>query len=42
MDEIRLSDVSVLNIGKEFPENLDFNTVVNNFDKMKNKRKQLM
>ena len=44
MDEIRLSDLSVLNIGKEFSENLDFNSVVNTFAKnlMKNRRKQLV
>ena len=28
MDEIRLSDLSVLNIGKEFSENFDLNSVV--------------
>jgi len=28
MDEIRLSDLSVLNIKKEFSENLDFNSIV--------------
>jgi len=28
MDEIRLSDLFVINIEKEFPENLDFNSVV--------------
>jgi len=42
MDEIRLSDLSVPNIEKEFSEYLDFNSihVVDNFAKMKNKRKQ--
>ena len=41
MDEIRLSDLSVLNTEKEFSENLDFNSLVNNlttFAKMKNRR----
>jgi len=28
MDEIQLSDLSVLNIEKKFTENLDFNSVV--------------
>jgi len=36
MNEIRLSDLSVLNIENEFSENLDFNSVVDN--KMKNRR----
>jgi len=35
MDEIRLSDLSVLNIENEFSENLDFNNVVDTFAKMK-------
>jgi len=42
MDEIRLSDLSVLNIEKEFSENLDFNSVVDTFANMKNRRKQLV
>jgi len=42
MDEIRLSDLSVQNIEKEFSENLDFNSVVNTFVKMKDRRKQLV
>ena len=37
MDEIRLSDLSVLNIEKELSENLDFNSVVDTFAKMKNR-----
>ena len=41
MDEIRLSDLSVLNIEKEFSENLDVNSVVDTFAIMKNRRKQL-
>ena len=40
MDEIRLSDLSVLNIEKEFSENLGFNSLVDTFPKMKNRRKQ--
>ena len=40
MDEIRFSDLSVLNIGKEFSENLYFNSVANTFAKMKNIHKQ--
>jgi len=39
MVEIRLSDLYVLNIGKEFSENLYFNSVVNTFAKMKNRHK---
>jgi len=39
VDEIQLSDLSVLNIEKEFSENLDFNSVVS---EMKNRRKQLV
>ena len=35
MDEIRLSDLSMLNIEKEFAENLDFISVVDIFAKMK-------
>ena len=42
MDEIRLSDLPILNIEKEFSENLDFNSVVDTFAKMKTWRKQLM
>jgi len=42
MDEIRLSDLSVLNIDKDFSENLDFNSVVDTSAKMKNRRKQLV
>ena len=43
MDEIRLSDLSVLNIGKEVSENLDFHSVVKIFASMKNyRRKQLV
>jgi len=40
MDEIWLSDVSVLNIEKEFSENLNLNfkSVVNTFAKIKNRR----
>jgi len=37
MDEILLSDLSVLNIEKEFSEKFDFNSVVDNFAKMKNR-----
>ena len=33
MDEIRLSNLSVLNTEKEFFENLDFNSVVDTFAK---------
>jgi len=36
MYEIRLSDLSAVNIEKEFSENLDFNSVINTFTKMKN------
>jgi len=39
MDEIRLSDLSVVNIEEEFSENLDFNSVVYTFAKRKNRRK---
>jgi len=42
MDEIQLSDLSVLNIEKEIFENLDFSSVVSTFAKMKNRRKQLV
>ena len=43
MDEIRLSDLSMLNIEKEFSENLDFiSVVVDTFAKMKTRRKQLV
>ena len=42
MDEIRLSDLSVLNIEKESSENLDFNGVVDTFAEMKNRRKELV
>jgi len=42
MDEIRLSDLSVLNIEEEFSENVHFNSVVNTFAKIKNRRKQLV
>jgi len=42
MDEILLSDLSVLNIDKEFSENLDFNSVVVTYAKMKNRHKQLV
>ena len=38
MEEIRLSDLSVLNIEKDFSENLDFNIVVDTFAKMKNRQ----
>ena len=41
MDEIRLSDLFVVSIEKEFSENLDFNSVVDTFAKTKNRRKQL-
>jgi len=34
--------LSLLNIEKEFSENLDFNSVVDTFTKMKNRRKQLV
>jgi len=37
MDEIRLSDLSELNVEKEFSENLGFNSVVDNFAKVKNR-----
>jgi len=40
MDEIRLSDLSVLNTEKEFSENLDFDSVVDTFAKIINRRKQ--
>src|SRR6218665_2599580 len=40
MDKIRLSDLSMLNIEKEFSENLDFISVVDIFAKMKTRRKQ--
>ena len=40
MDEIRLSDLFVLNIEKEFSENLDFDSVVDTFAKIINRRKQ--
>jgi len=42
MDEIRLSELSVLNTEKEFSENLAFNSVVDTFAKIKNRRKQLV
>jgi len=42
MDEIRLSVLSALNIETEFSENLDFNSVVDTFAKMKNRRKHLV
>jgi len=42
MNEIRLLDLSVLNIEKKFSENLDFNSVIDTFAKMKNKSKQLV
>jgi len=42
MDEIRLSDLSVLYIEKELSEYLDFKSVVGTFAKMKNRRKQLV
>src|SRR6218665_4227695 len=42
MDEIRLSDLSMLNIEKELSENLDFISVVDIFAKMKTRRKQLV
>ena len=42
MDETRLSDLSMLNIEKEFSENLDFISVVDIFAKMKTRRKQLV
>jgi len=35
MDEIRLSDLSVINIEREFSENFDFNSVFFTFAKMK-------
>src|SRR6218665_3647126 len=41
MDEIQLSDLPVLNIEKEFSENLDFNGVVDTFAKMRNRRNSL-
>ena len=37
MDEIRLSDLSVLNVEKELSEKLDFNSVVDTSAKMKNR-----
>src|SRR6218665_1146664 len=37
-DEIRLSDLSVLNAEKDFSENLYFNSVVDTFAKMKNRQ----
>src|SRR6218665_2218867 len=40
LDEIPLSDLSVINSEKEFSENLDFKSVVNTFAKIKNRRKQ--
>ena len=42
MDDIRLLDLSVLNVEKKFSKNLDFNSVVDTFAKMKNRRKQLV
>ena len=42
MDEIRLSDLSMLNIEKESAENLDFISVVDIFAKMKIRGKQLV
>src|SRR6218665_1890992 len=41
IDEIRLLDLSVLNIERAFYENFDFNSVFFTFAKMKNRRKQL-
>jgi|SRR6218665_100851 len=41
MDEIRLSDLSVLNIERKFSKNFDFNSVFFTFAKVKNRRKQL-
>jgi len=40
MDEIRLSDLSMLIIEKEFSENLDFNSVVATFAKTKNRNEE--
>jgi len=42
MDEIRLSDLFVLNIEKEFSEILDFDSVVDTFAKIMNRRKHLV
>ena len=42
MDEIRLSDLALLNNKKEFFENLDFNSVIDSFAKMKNRRELLL
>ena len=42
MDEIRLSDLAYLNSEKEFFENLDFNSVIDSFAKMKNRRELLL
>ena len=41
-DEIRLSDLSVVNIEKEFSENVRFNSVVDTFGQMKRRPKQLV
>ena len=38
MDEIRLSDLALLNNENEYFENLDFNSVIDSFAKMKNRR----
>jgi len=40
MDEIRLSELSVLNIENEFSENFDSNSLLDTFAKMKNRRKR--
>src|SRR6218665_1653329 len=41
-DEIRLSQLSVLNIEKKFSENICFNSVVDTFARMKSRPKQLV
>ena len=38
MDEIRLSDLALLNNENEYFENLDFNSVIDSYPKMKNRR----
>ena len=40
MDEIRLWDLYVLNIEKEFSENLYFNSIFDTVAQMKNRPKQ--
>ena len=42
MDEIGLSGLFVLNIEKEYSENLDFDSVVDTFAKIMNRLKYLV